>query len=103
MKFKDNTISTQGIRPELVLALWVCDMVYSEFGKELVITSINDSKHKFSSLHYAGAAADLRTRYFDSETVKKVVSKIKSKLNIDYDVILENDHIHIEFQPKRRG
>ena len=102
MKLKNNDITINGIRPELLFALIVCEKVYSEHNQELVITSLNDSRHSIASLHYSGCAADLRTNYFKKETIPIVVNEIKNKLNIDYDVIRESNHIHIEYQPKRR-
>jgi hypothetical protein len=105
MKFKEG-VNPFGIRPEMVIALQVIDGVYAIFKKELWVTSLNDSKHSLTSLHYAGCAADLRTRYFDSPaTVEKVAELIRVSLgnNPDFDVIVEVDHIHIEYQPKRRG
>ena len=94
-------VKINGTRPEIVFALNVCDAVYSKYGEELVITSLNDGKHSITSLHYAGCAADLRTHYFDIDEVKIVASDIRSRLGLDYDVIVEKDHIHLEFQPRR--
>ncbi len=91
-----------GVRQEIVLALIICDYVYSKHGQELVATSINDSKHSETSLHYSGCAVDLRTHYFKKDEVKMVASDIRERLTIDYDVIVEKDHIHLEYQPRRR-
>jgi len=102
VRFKDHSVNSNGIRPELVLALFIADQVYSDNGKNLVITSLNDSQHSKTSLHYSGAAADLRINYFNKSESMKVVRDLRTRLNDDYDVILEEDHIHLEFQPKRR-
>lgn len=93
-----------GIRPELLLALMVADQVWRNHGQELVVTSLNDSRHSRTSLHYAGAAADLRTHYFTDKIKALVAAELREALgqNPDYDVVLESDHIHIEFQPKLR-
>ena len=102
MELKSDTVSFQSLAPQLVLALVVANEVYNEYGVELVITSANDSGHGPSSLHYAGAAVDLRTRTLKEEDRQEVRDKIQEKLNIDFDVVLESDHIHLEYQPKRR-
>lgn len=105
MKFKSG-VNPSGIKPELMIGLIVVDSVYRVFGPELVITSLNDSKHSLTSLHYSGQAADLRTHYFTGPTqVDLVASAIRSALghNTDYDVVIEKDHIHFEYQPKYRG
>ena len=96
-------VSANSIKPELLLALIVADGVYTKHGQELVVTSLNDGKHSKTSLHYCGFGADLRTRYFKNQAAKANVTKaIRLRLGIDYDVIVEKDHIHIEFQPRRR-
>lgn len=102
MRLKNNNINLAGISPALVLALFICDEVYKKHGKDLVITSVNDSAHSMTSLHYAGAAADLRTSYFIDDVDQIVQAEIRAKLNADFDVILEADHIHIEYQPRRK-
>jgi hypothetical protein len=105
MKFKEG-VNPFGIRPELMIGLIIIDNIYKNFGPELVVTSINDSKHSLTSLHYSGQAADLRTHYFTGATqVSLVAEAIRDALgrNPDYDVVIEKDHIHFEYQPKYRG
>lgn len=102
MFLKDDSVNIQGIRPELLFAILVTNDIYKKFGQELVITSLNDSKHSKTSLHYAGCAFDARIFYFDDSEYSQVAAAIKTRLGIDYDVIIEKDHLHIEYQPKRR-
>lgn len=92
------------LRPEMLLALIVADRVYQKHGQELVITSLNDSRHGPTSLHYAGQAADLRTRVFADVLVPVVAQDIREALgnNPDYDIVVEANHIHMEYQPKRK-
>lgn len=116
MRFKDG-VNPFGCTPELMLGLFVVDAVFiAEAGREATITSMNDGRHSQSSLHYAGNAADIRVRnpvpesspdYWEIPINQRMplVQKIKAALgrNPDYDVVLEADHIHIEYQPKFRG
>ena len=102
MRLKDSSVQMQGVRSEIIFALNVADKVYDTYGKEMVITSANDGNHSTTSLHYAGCAVDLRTNYFENDVAKEVTTEIKNRLNIDYDVIFEGNHIHLEFQPRRR-
>lgn len=104
MKFKRG-VKAIGIRPELTIALVIADSVWKSNGEDLVVTSLNDSNHSKSSLHYAGQAADLRVRYFDESVRKSVADELRDALgnSPDYDVVLESDHIHLEYQPKRQG
>src|SRR6267142_2780801 len=70
------------------------------------ITSANDSTHMDGSLHPKGLAIDIRTRDIDPELVTELAKALKLKLNGSvlinrpYQVIIEIDHIHIEFDPK---
>lgn len=92
-------IEVQGMRPELLFALVVADTVYRENGRDLVVTSVTDGKHSETSLHYSGCAADLRTNVFP-EGADLVAKQIRDGLTNDYDVVLESDHIHLEYQPR---
>jgi hypothetical protein len=60
-----------------------------------------DGKHTAGSLHYSGAAIDVRTRDFPPEALPRLIARIKACLGDDFDVLLETDHIHLEFQPKQ--
>ena len=86
-----------GIRPELVLALRIVEAVYQAHGAPFVITSIMEGTHKRASLHYLGCAADVRLPPQDAVSI---VAEAKAALGEDYDVILEGDHVHVEFQAK---
>ena len=98
MRFKDDTINPAAIRAELLFALIVANKVYEDAGRELVITSLNDGRHSTTSLHYAGCAADLRTRNFENRNQAQAAARrIKDCLNVDYDVILESDHGEASF------
>lgn len=103
MKFKDATISMQSLQPQLLLALVIVDQVMQSHRGEAIITSLNDAKHSYTSLHYSGCAADLRSYIFTDKD--RVLSDCKIALGHtpDIDMILESDHFHIEYQPKYRG
>jgi hypothetical protein len=89
-----------GLRPEMLLAAVAAERVYAEAGHDFVITAGVDGKHATGSLHYAGAAIDVRTRDVPAADVPKLLARINACLGDDFDVLLEVDHIHIEFQPK---
>jgi len=73
------------------------DRIYREFGYELVITSTYEGNHSPSSLHYANLAIDIRVPKKDRA---KIYEKIRNTLSKDYDVVNEETHIHIEYDPK---
>ena len=94
-------VKVQGIRPELIIAIIVADGVYTSLGQELVITSLLDGTHSNTSLHYTGCGLDIRINYFTPTEAKKARNDITGRLTSDYDVILESNHIHIEYQPRK--
>jgi hypothetical protein len=89
-----------GIKPELAVGLMVADGVYRDHGALMTVTAVCDSAHSPGSLHYVGLAADLRIRDIPPETVAKIRERLAAALGPDFDVLLEADHIHVEFQPK---
>lgn len=86
-----------GLRPEVVLALQVADTILALSGADLVVTSAIDGTHTRASLHYTGCAVDLRR---PAIRAAEIVQELKEALGADFDVILETDHVHCEFQPK---
>jgi len=66
-------------------------------GDELVVTSTYDGNHSAGSLHYANDAVDIR---LPKSQILEYLAELKQALGRDYDVVLEKDHIHIEYDPK---
>jgi hypothetical protein len=64
--------------------------------KELRITSTYEGNHSEGSLHYADLAVDIGR----DKKGQEVRDELKHKFGMDYDVVLEPDHIHIEYDPK---
>ena len=92
-----------GMRPEMMFAVAVADSVIHEVqGHGATITSVMDGKHG-SIVHSVGCGVDIRTRndkagagQWSLELKKRVHSMIVDRLNDEFDVVLESDHIHIE-------
>ena len=101
MLFLKSDVRITGMRPEILLAAVAAMRVYETAGHDFMITACVDGKHMTGSLHYAGAAIDVRTRDIAPAEVQKLIAQIKACLGCDFDVLLEVDHIHIEFQPKQ--
>jgi len=68
-----------------------------------VITSALDGVHKRMSLHYAGRALDFRRvdwpHFDDVQRAARQAELIAAELGERYDVILEDTHIHVEYDP----
>jgi hypothetical protein len=92
--------SLKGIDEIMILMMPKIEKLYEAIGKEFVITSGTDGTHSIGSLHYKGLAVDIRLPYLTPNANKPFVEMIKLVLNIDFDVVLEKDHIHIEYDPK---
>ena len=103
LRIKDNSIQAHSLAPQLLLAIFIADQVFAERASECVITALADGSHSSTSLHYAGCAVDLRTRHLGPGHAQIIHKELRGRLNMDWDVLLEPDHIHIEYQPKRRG
>lgn len=76
----------------------VAVIVWKIEKQELVVTSTYEGNHSEGSLHYCDEAVDIRR----GKNGHKCRDEIKRRLGDDYDVILESDHIHIEYDPKGR-
>ncbi|PHQ68463.1 MAG: hypothetical protein COB92_00595 [Robiginitomaculum sp.] len=68
-------------------------------GVTPVITSGGDGTHSTNSLHYDGNAVDLRTNNLTQAQTTTVASALSTSLGSDYDVVVESDHIHVEYDP----
>ncbi len=100
MQLKEG-VRIQGMRPEILFAVIVADGLWKENRQELVVTSVMEGSHSRGSLHYAGQAVDLRIKGIDSATPRERLGKeLQARLGQDFDVVLESDHIHVEYQPK---
>lgn len=91
----------KNIRPQTTHGMMVAELIHKQlFGSDITITSISDGKHAANSLHYKGLAFDARTRDLSEEDAKMFASQLRGALGSDYDVVLEQSHCHIEYDPK---
>lgn len=97
-RFK-NGVKIRGVRVEMASVWPLIASVYMDFGYECVITSVCDSKHG-AIVHILGFATDFRTRHVEKKKLKYLVEALKRALSDEFDVVLEEDHIHIEFDPR---
>lgn len=85
----------------LLDGLLVACVVYTQRGHPFTVTSMEDSVHGPRSLHPSGNAADLRTRNLPVQALPDLVKALKLALGPQYDVVLESDHIHLEYDIKK--
>ncbi len=96
-------VRIRGITPEMAFVMPIIESVYLEYGTEAVITSVSEGRHMRGSKHYTGCAVDVRTRTVDTEHHAPLCASLRGALEEDFDVVLERDHIHIEYDPKTEG
>lgn len=102
MKLKDNTVNLYGLHPMMQIANCKMAILFYQYGvDEMVITSANDShdKHGEDSLHKKGRACDYRTWFIDPLKLVEFAEKARALLGRDYDVVIEQSHLHIEYDP----
>lgn len=89
-------------RPEIERARRIVVEVWNRYGYSVTVTSGEEpnASHQTESLHYVGLAEDYRTRDVAPSKLSDMVADVRSRLGSDYDVVLESDHLHIEFDPK---
>lgn len=78
-------------------SLMIVADILGDYGEELVITSTYEGNHSAGSLHYANQAYDIRMP--DKETTALSL-ELMTRLGSNFDVVIERDHIHIEYDPK---
>lgn len=100
MKIKPG-VRFANLQPQTVLAICVAESVWIDTGQQMTITSINDGRHSHTSLHYSGNAFDIRTRGIVNS--HDLADRLDAMLGVDFDVIHEGDHIHVEYQPRHSG
>lgn len=104
MKTKNSTVNILGLEPVMFSALKtieLCCKIANGENYDITITSARDGSHMKNSLHYVGLAIDIRSH--DMSNITESAKWIDKFLNINskcFDIVIENDHIHIEYDKK---
>ena len=94
-------VDLRGLSPQMAVAYTIaCFIYYRQIHEWATITSASDGKHSPNSLHYCGQALDLRIRMLTGGQMETIRKQLTIALGEQYDVVLEKDHFHIEFDPK---
>ena len=97
--FKDG-VKVDGVKKETIeLMLLLNGYFVAQVGKLFVITSCTDGKHMKNSKHYSGYAIDIRTRHLTVCEINNLLAWFKKWHDKEYDMVVENDHIHVEYDP----
>ena len=101
-EFKSG-VKIEGLKPVMFpLIVYASNIHFRYFNpKKMVITSVTDGKHMKNSKHYQGLAFDVRINDKPKDEIHLFYDVLASDPNFrDCDVVLEKDHIHIEYDPK---
>ena len=99
VQFKDG-VSVFGIKEETITVIAILNYYFvTNIDKPLVITSCSDGKHMKNSKHYSGYAIDIRTRHLNTSEINKLKSWFVNHHGMKYDMVIEKDHIHVEYDP----
>jgi hypothetical protein len=94
-------VDLRGLTPQMAIAYTIACAVYQRHCNTVcTITSASDGKHGVNSLHYKGKALDLRTFNVPTAALPLLVQSLKDALGAQFDVVLEADHVHIEWDVK---
>ncbi len=89
-----------GVQPEAVFGMMITMSIFHAHGVPFVVTSCTDSHHGRSSKHFTGNGWDVRSRTIPDNVSDGLWKALTKALGVDYDVVRESDHWHIEFDPK---
>ncbi|GAG09655.1 unnamed protein product [marine sediment metagenome] len=97
IKLKES-VKLHCLTPQALMGMMVLRDVFAKESEPFTITSVSDSNHGRKSLHQHGRAFDVRTYNVMNATLMSTRSA--AALGRDWDVVLESDHIHVEWDPK---
>lgn len=97
-------VKLRGLTPQMAIAYVIIKHALHAIGREARITSGSDGTHRAGSLHYQGNALDIGSRDPDGTqwtTPDKmaIAENIREELGPEFDVVVENTHLHVEWQP----
>ncbi|MBA7491611.1 hypothetical protein ES702_02179 [subsurface metagenome] len=81
---------------EIRRALNKASIIISNYDQEIIITSTYEGNHSAGSLHYSNDAFDFR---HTGITLDDIADELRRFLTKGFDVVLESDHIHVEYDP----
>ena len=100
-------VALDDLQPEALSATELAKPILEAAGVDFVVTSTGlgdraNVKSVEDTKHNTGQAFDVRIRDLPSDNRQAIVDQLKEALGDDYDVVLESDHIHIEFDRKTK-
>ena len=95
---KKHGVKMKGLKAPMIKPLSLANDLYVLCGRDLVISEGIAKRDGKKSLHPVGLAVDIRTRDLTHHQKSIVFSILLKQLGNDFDVIMYDTHIHIEYQ-----
>ena len=77
----------------------ISHVFWLHYKEDVLVTSKRDGTHSPGSLHYIGRGVDVRyPRSCDNR--QKLAQQLREALGPSFDVVVEGNHLHIEYDPK---
>ncbi len=89
------------LQADALVAVHKAREIIEALGIEFVVTDVGgDAPGRVrNSKHFSGEAFDFRTRDMTKAQREKAATSLQAALGTDYFVLVESDHIHVEFDP----
>lgn len=100
LKF-DPGVCVQVFAPAMATAIHHASIWGVKTGRVVIVFSMNDRTHNPGSLHPFDLAIDLDVAGNNSDDLKSLYQWLRRWLDPGYDVIFENNHVHVEYDVKR--
>ena len=93
-------VSILGLKPEIILGFVIIKSAFNRHGYVCRLTSGVDGKHMNHSHHKKGLAIDIGIRGVPRDELEKIINECYECLGDEFQLIVEGNHIHCEFDPK---
>lgn len=95
-------VDLSDLSQEMFQGMGIVASVYFSMGYNCTVTSGRDGTHMPTSKHYdrPGNALDFRTRDVIAKDRQQLANAVKAAIGKSFDVVLEGDHLHVEYDPK---
>lgn len=95
------TVRIGYLGPELANILATASIFGLTCPHPVVVFSIQDLTHGAGSLHPRGLAVDLDVLGNDPADLKDLYQWMRTRMPAGYDVLFENNHVHVEYDLHR--
>lgn len=87
------------LKPQMVIAILAIEDELS--GRAVITSGCEDAPgRRPDSLHMSGYALDFRLPTKNIEDLDYLAGHLAELLGSEYDVVLEGDHFHVEYDPE---